>query len=250
MFTLDHSYWEIKTTPHKGKGVFAKKEIPPGTVFGDYLGKFIDSDNDDLYEKKYGLYVFAFSNKLSIFPNIGTEGIHLINNSCAPNIAVVVYKYHVIYYASRKIFPNEELTISYSLAPPSGKVEQTNPCYCGTIICRGTMNVSEAEDSENEKDYQDKPNDLQYSPGDIFPPLSNYPSKFKFDQEEDFFGYEKEKPYDYDDEKFPDILTIKKTIYKTGRMIRVTKHNVVIYGVRRDIVYALSNEKIKELLKF
>ena len=59
MFLFSNDYWEIKITSKKGKGVFAKKDIPPGTVIGDYLGIPILDKNYD--ENKSGLFDMYFN---------------------------------------------------------------------------------------------------------------------------------------------------------------------------------------------
>src|SRR5687768_10758672 len=84
MFLLDASYWEVKTTKEKGRGVFAKKDIAPGIVIADYLGRVIKTAEEDTSEKD-GLYLLYYHDYASIYPaDLEAEGFHLVNHSCVP----------------------------------------------------------------------------------------------------------------------------------------------------------------------
>ena len=115
---------KIKKTSQKGRGVFAKKDIAPGTVIGDYLGKIIL--NREIDEKTQGLYDMRINDFFSILPDPKKEGVHLTNHSCEPNLGMYEIGIHTIFFALRKIFKGEELLVSYYLGPPEKKT--CNPC--------------------------------------------------------------------------------------------------------------------------
>lgn len=143
MFLLKDDHWQIKKTKEKGLGVFAKKEIKAGTVIGDYLGKVIKTAEYDLDKDKKGLFLMYLTDQTSIYPNLKKPGIHLLNHSCTPNCWIYTYYGHTLFFALRKIFSGEELTISYLLSP---KDENCNPCThackCKSDFCTGTMHLS------------------------------------------------------------------------------------------------------------
>jgi len=142
MFLLDKSYYEIRDTKEKGKGVFAKKDIEAGTVIGDYLGKLIKFEDEESYEDKYGLYSMYYNEKATIFADQKSIGIHLINHSCSANCGMFPYGLRCLYFSIRKIFKGEELTVHYGISAPKSRLEKNYPCSCKSINCIGTMHVS------------------------------------------------------------------------------------------------------------
>ncbi len=142
MFLLKDSYWEIKKTKEKGRGVFAKKGILAGSVIGDYLGKVIKTAEYDLENDKKGLYLMYYSDTVSIYPHLNKPGPHLLNHSCMPNCWISLYRGHTLFFALRNIVPGEELTISYLLDPDVGTCRPcTHSCRCESKNCSGTMHL-------------------------------------------------------------------------------------------------------------
>lgn len=239
MFLLDPSYWEVKETPHKGKGIFACKNIDGGTVLGDYLGSLIDPEKEDIHEKNTGFYVFTFSENLSVFPDLTNTGLHLINHSCSPNCETDFYKNHMLYYANRKIFAGEELTVSYSLTPPSGEIEPTYPCYCESSICRGTMYASYKSTGLKRTDEYLKNNveELKkYKKGDVLKPLDAYPLKLPFNPIDNIYGYEKSDSLHIADKKLPSVEDLKKNIYSSGKTLLYDEIGLQIIGIEENTV--------------
>lgn len=198
MFLLPTSYYEVKHTPNKGKGVFARKDIPAGIVIGDYLGVIINADEEDTYEEKYGFYAMYYTDDLSVFPNLKKNGIHLFNHSCEPNCFMYTYKGHTLYFSLRKIHKGEELTVAYMLAPQD---EECNPCTdickCGSIICSGTIHLPEKlydkwvafdeKISKKTDKYMEK-----VETGQQLLPLASYPKYIPYNSVYALFGGKKE----------------------------------------------------------
>ncbi len=68
MFFLPKDSWEVKKTKEKGRGVFTKADIPPGTVIGDYLGKVIRTAEDELYDTEDSFYLMYYHDRASLYP--------------------------------------------------------------------------------------------------------------------------------------------------------------------------------------
>lgn len=144
MFLLPPSYFSIRQTKAKGRGVFARKRISAGTVIGDYLGVVVHiAQYDASYEK--GMYLMAFTDESFIYPPVDTPGIHCINHACKPNCWMYVYQGHTLFFALRDIQPGEELTISYLLSPKEDSCGDScvHVCKCGGSSCTGSMHISQ-----------------------------------------------------------------------------------------------------------
>ncbi len=140
MFVVPEDVWEIKKTPNRGMGVFARKPIKPWRVIGDYLGTVIRPEEEDDYEKKFGLYAMWLGDDVTLFPDPSKPGVHIVNHACVPNCFMYPYRGHILYVAIRPIRVGEELTVSYLLDPND---EHPCVCKCGHPTCRGSMHVGE-----------------------------------------------------------------------------------------------------------
>lgn len=143
MFLIPKGSWQVKRTKEKGLGVFARNKIVRGTVIGDYLGKVIKTIEYDLKKDEAGLYLMYLTDELSVYPDLTKPDVHLINHSCTPNCWIYIHQGHTLFFAIRDINLNEELTISYLLAPKGKCNPCTHICKCGTENCTGTMHLSE-----------------------------------------------------------------------------------------------------------
>lgn len=143
MFLIKDDSWEIRKTAEKGDGVFAKRNIPSGTIIGDYLGKVIKTAEYDLDQDKAGLYLMYFTDQAAIYPDLTKPGIHLLNHSCAPNCWIYTYRGHSLFFAIKNIEPGKELTISYLLSPQDEGCDPcTHICKCTSKFCSGTFHLS------------------------------------------------------------------------------------------------------------
>ncbi len=155
MFLLKENYWEIKETKNKGRGIFAKKLIPAGTIIGDYIGKLVHLKDIDFEREKKNLYFMYYDDETGIYPDLKKPGIHLLNHSCSPNCWVYKFKRHTIVFALKNIQKNEELSISYLLPPKISCNNCTHDCCCGNAICTGSMHLSD-EKYKKWRIFQDK----------------------------------------------------------------------------------------------
>lgn len=178
MFLISDDYWQIQKTKEKGYGVFAKKEIKKGTIIGDYLGKVIKTAEYDLGRDKKGLYLMYFTDQTSIYPNLKKPGTHLLNHSCSPNCWIYTFKGHTLFFAIRKINPQEELTISYLLSPKDENCKDCpHDCKCKSKFCTGTMHLAQ-DKYEKWQRFQNKQKKTKAAKvvfGKNLPKLTTYP---------------------------------------------------------------------------
>jgi hypothetical protein len=237
MILLEKDFYSVKGTKKKGRGVFARKEIPAGTLIGDYTGKIIKDEEIDALEKKYDNACYAMdynNNGTSIFPlDIKAVGIHLLNHSCAPNCDTYFYYGHTLFFTLRKIWPGEELTIDYSF-DPDVKEGLLHACFCGSHNCRGTMYASD----NCLKDYgafcreQTKGQKFKIQPaGTILEKLDKYPKDIKDFPNFNLFANSHLKPVVLADLKIPAINVIRKRLRETGRALKFSRLGLTIWAV-------------------
>src|SRR5579862_3875481 len=177
MFVIPDDWYAIKMLKKKGRGVFASRDIAPGTVIGDYLGTLMPRDASD--ERSNGLYDMAGGLNYEILADPKKKGVHLINHSCANNCEAYPYQGHILYIALRKIFRGEELAVNYSLyAPEENTPCSAHACHCGSKFCRGTMHEDwqqfDAWDALLRKQFGVWYRKVPGKYGSELPPLSKY----------------------------------------------------------------------------
>jgi SET domain-containing protein len=119
-------------------GVYATEFIPAHHKVMEYTGEKINrretkrrADSSDM------IYLFTLDPYWTIDGSVGGSGAEYINHCCEPNIAARIFKGHILYMSLRDIRPGEELTVDYHF---DKRVERV-PCRCGSVKCRGTINV-------------------------------------------------------------------------------------------------------------
>ncbi len=236
MFLLDESFLEIKTVSNtkmvKNRGVFAKKDIQGGTVIGDYIGVVTAEDDED--EHKFGTYYIWYGKNTSIYGDPKIPGVHIINHSCMSNCGMIEHKTHLVYYALRKIFKGEELTVFYDLGLPGDDCNPcTHQCYCGTPLCTGTTHS--AEDLTEPKDEKED-GSLYLKPGSTLPPLPKYPKKIRDSVNDNIYASLRKRAVSLDTSSFPSKKEIKNSIRNTGLPIYVSNLNTEIYGIHNSYI--------------
>ena len=119
-------------------GVYATEPIPAHRKVIEYTGERISrretkrrADSSDL------IYLFTLDSYWTIDGSVGGSGAQYLNHCCEPNVVARIVKGHILYVSLRKIRPGEELTLDYNF---DKKVEKV-PCRCGSLKCRGTINL-------------------------------------------------------------------------------------------------------------
>lgn len=241
MFLLPSDSWEVRETDHKGKGVFTKKDIEAGTIIGDYLGTFIPESEEEEYEKKHGFYIMYYTDDASIWPDVDQPGIHLINNSCAPNCYMYSYQGHTLYFALRKIFAGEELTVSYLLAPIDDDCSPCKDvCKCGSENCTGIMHLSQKTfdawvDFDNEMTKDDKLPPVVF--GEKVPKLASYPKTIDDNTLYPLFGASHHEAHELSDTKLPSQKELRKLIRESGQKLFFKNINITVSGITDDHLF-------------
>jgi hypothetical protein len=240
MFLIPDDSWEIKNTEKKGRGVFAKKEIQPGKVIGDYLGQVIKEEEEDKYDLEEEFYAMYYTDDAIVYPDIQKPGIHILNHSCTPNCWMTTYKGHTLYFSLRRIFPGEELTVSYLLSPEDKDCNPcTHLCNCGSIICSGTMHLPQkrydewvAFDNEEEKKTETEPASF----GEELPKLSSYPREILDNPIYTLFGNSEIEPHIITDSVFPSISKLRQMIRESGKTLEFSSINIKVFGIMDGFV--------------
>lgn len=121
-------------------GLYAEEPIPPRRKVIEYTGERISRrETKRRAEQSQLTYIFTLDSYWTLDGAVGGSGAQYINHSCDPNLVARIVKGHILYVSLRPIRRGEELTIDYHF---DKKVERV-PCRCGSLKCRGTINVTE-----------------------------------------------------------------------------------------------------------
>lgn len=242
MFLLPKKYWEVKETAQKGRGVFARQDIPAGAIIGDYLGKLIYQKDFD--EAKEGLFDMWFNEKISVLADPKKIGIHLINHSCSSNCDMYPYKGHMLFFATRHIFKGEELSVQYLLPPPDKNHICNHTCYCNSLVCHGTMHTS--IEIENKADIFIQKLDGKYrkvppvSIGSELPRLETYPRQVADDPIYDIFGSLEQKPLVCPDAVMPSIKKLRQLLREKGKVLYFKNFKTYVFGIMNGLVMCMT----------
>ncbi len=246
MFLISSDYYEIRKTKKKGRGVYASKNIEAGTLIGDYLGIIIADDDLEKYEKKFGFYSMCYTTKTAIFPDIKKPDLYLFNHSCSPNCESFQFHGHMLFFALRKIFVGEELTINY-FYPPEKDFDCVDICHCGSPVCRATMYCTDDRTSrwsvfskKLDKKYWNK---MEVKIGQVLPPLKKYPEFIPDYLAYDIYGNLSKKPLVFLDSFLPSIKELRKRIRESGRCLKFSKLKLSVYGVMDGLLLSCPIKK-------
>ncbi len=119
-------------------GVYATERIPANRKVIEYTGEKISRKETKRRAQSTDLiYLFTLDAYWTIDGSVGGSGAEYINHSCEPNLAARIIKGHILYMSLRPIKRGEELTVDYRF----DKRVQKIPCKCGSLSCRGTINL-------------------------------------------------------------------------------------------------------------
>jgi SET domain-containing protein len=128
---------EIRTSSIHHRGVFTLEPIPKGRKVIEYTGERINRRETKRRGGGRVTYLFTLDDYWTIDGAVGGSGAEIINHSCEPNLYTRIVKGHILYMSKRYIRKGEELTVDYLFSKKIGRV----PCSCGSLKCRGTINV-------------------------------------------------------------------------------------------------------------
>jgi SET domain-containing protein len=125
-------------------GVFAAEKIPRGRKVIEYTGQRMSKR---ALLKRLQRMSRAMRAKLNYFAQVnrywvvdgakGGSGAEFINHSCAPNLRPRKLQGHILLFSRRIIQKGEELSADYRYSKKTDPI----PCRCGSLKCRGTINL-------------------------------------------------------------------------------------------------------------
>lgn len=133
----------------QGLGLYARRDIDPGTFIIEYTGELIRKDMTDARENYYdqigkGTYMFRLSDEYVIDATIVGGAARYINHNCDPNCVAetvnIEGKEHIIIISNRFIFQGEELCYDYKFDVADDGVTERVACLCRAVNCRKWMN--------------------------------------------------------------------------------------------------------------
>lgn len=238
MLLLQNNSWEVRTTKTKGKGLFSTKEILPGTVIGDYLGMVVHPA--EVIDDPNSFYLMYYHDTAGIFPDLSKPGIHLLNHSCSPNVWMYPFKGHTLFFTLRKIFPGEELTVSYLLSPRSSYDDPClHVCTCGSSVCTRSMHLTKERfekwnEFHNNQMKETKRERIKY--GHPLKRLAKYPRSIPDNPIYTLLGSEQQDPTSVEVTSILSIKMVRKIIRDSGRMIFIPKSKTLLKGVLEESV--------------
>ena len=126
------------------KGLFAKRKIPTGTRFIEYVGEKITKKESERRGHEHDdegrptgdgtVYIFTLNSRYDIDGAVSWNKAKYANHSCEPNAYVEIKKNHIWIIAERDIKNGEEITYDYNF-----DIEhyEDHPCRCGAKHCAG-----------------------------------------------------------------------------------------------------------------
>ena len=230
-------------TDDRGRALVLTKDIEPGTVIGDYMGVFYPESEDEKLEEKYGLYAMEYDDDYIVFPDDterNSKDVPLINHSCEENCGIITYKGHALYYALRRLFKGEELSVCYSIEPDAPSPLTKYQCRCGSDFCRGTFCVSlqdikALDEFENGLPGGDEPGERPVT-GRHERPLASYPDSIPDYPEFDIYGSLSADALVLNDQKMLPIVELRKKIRESGKRLHFKNLSVLVRGIRKSVV--------------
>lgn len=120
-------------------GMYAAEAIPARRKVIEYTGERISRRETKKRAERALNYLFTLDKYWTIDGSVNGSGAQFINHCCDPNLVARIVRGHIIYVSLRDIRRGEELTVDYHF---DKDVEQV-PCGCGSVKCRGTINLTE-----------------------------------------------------------------------------------------------------------
>jgi uncharacterized protein len=136
-----YASYKLRIAPSKIHrwGVYADEFIPSRRKVIEYTGERISRRETKKRAERELNYLFTLDKYWTIDGSVDGSGAQFINHCCEPNLVARIVQGHILYMSLRDIKKGEELTVDYHFDKDVEKV----PCACGSLKCRGTINVNE-----------------------------------------------------------------------------------------------------------
>jgi SET domain-containing protein len=123
-----------RSTPEKGRGVFARAPIARGEVVAAFGGTCVTTDEFVRLPTDRQRHSVQIEDDVFMVGAADTEPADYINHSCEPNCGM---SGNVVLIALRDIEVDEELTYDYAMS--DGSAYDEFDCRCGAPTCRGRV---------------------------------------------------------------------------------------------------------------
>ncbi len=137
---METEYILIKQSGIHAFGAFARKFIPKGTRFTEYVGEKISKEEAERRLQADAVYIFEVDETHDIDGDVPYHPAKYLNHSCDPNCESAIEDGHIWIFSLQDIKEGEELTYDYGYDPKD--LEET-PCRCGAKNCVGYMIAEE-----------------------------------------------------------------------------------------------------------
>jgi|TARA_B100001540_G_scaffold273965_1_gene259149 SET domain-containing protein len=130
--------FKVKKSNIDKRGLYASKDIKPGTKIIDYIGKLItkkEAQKNTKFDNSKDIYLFNINEKYDLDGDFKWNTARLINHSCNPNCEVEGEGLKLWISSIREIKKDEELTYDYGFGYDQDYKQF--PCKCGSINCAG-----------------------------------------------------------------------------------------------------------------
>src|SRR5579884_1031714 len=130
------SQLEVRRSRIDGKGLFAKRALPPRRKLGEYAGeRILEKEARRRVRTQKKLLIVETGDGYAIDGSVGGNLFRYLNHSCTPNTYMRIFHGHIEFYTLRPISRGEELTCQYGETHHDGKLL----CKCGSIHCKGLL---------------------------------------------------------------------------------------------------------------
>ena len=141
---------DIRETPPKGKGMFAREAIAAGEVVVLWGGEFVDGEGASKAHAA-GKRTMQWDDDLFSIDNGREDPAYLINHSCDANVWM---EDAFTLTAKRPIAAGDEITVDYALFVADEEYVSRWECRCGSSGCRGRVTGRDWESAAVQGKYR------------------------------------------------------------------------------------------------
>ena len=137
--------YKVKKSNIDNRGLYASRNIKPGTIIIFYKGKLItkkETEKNPKYDNEKAIYLFNINNRYDLDGDFAYNTARLINHSCNPNCEVAGKGLKLWVFALKDIKKGEELTYDYGFSYDENYKDYKCKCKskncCGYIVREGS----------------------------------------------------------------------------------------------------------------
>jgi len=118
-----------------GHGLFARVDVPPGTVFVEYAGPRLPAREGKRLADEGNAYIFRANRREFIDGSVAWNLARYANHACEPNAESISRDGRIELRALRVIPKGDEITYDYGFSFR----DDPTPCACGSASCAGVI---------------------------------------------------------------------------------------------------------------